>query len=299
MLDFSKYKDKIIKCAGLGEVLFDVYPTGPKIGGAPANFAYHCQQNGLKAMAISSVGKDKLGFMARDLLACRYLPALLLENDKPTGAVNIELSQDGVPSYTFLDDTAYDNIPTTDLLLETASTLDMVCFGSLAQRNCISHKTIMNVLDAMPKDSLKIFDVNLRRNYYSKSIIEESLKRSQIFKCNEDELPILCALADLKETSCNAYNQYLKNLGIKCFVFTEGAVQSTVYLNNEISVLKTPVVKNVVDTVGAGDSFTATLISQLMKGKSLREAHRKAVDLAAYVCTQKGAMPDVPDEFVK
>ena len=106
-------------------------------------------------------------------------------------------------------------------------------------------------------------------------------------------------MADLKETSCNAYNQYLKDLGIKCFVFTEGAVQSTVYLNNEISVLKTPVVKNVVDTVGAGDSFTATLISQLMKGKSLREAHRKAVDLAAYVCTQKGAMPDVPDEFVK
>lgn len=299
MLDFSKYKDRSIKCAGLGEVLFDVYPSGPKIGGAPANFAYHCQQNGLKAMAISSVGKDKLGFMARDLLACRFLPALLLENDKPTGAVNIELSPDGVPSYTFLEDTAYDNIPTTELLLETASTLDMVCFGSLAQRNCISHQTIMNVLDAMPKDSLKIFDVNLRRSYYSKEIIDESLKRSQIFKCNEDELPILCAIANLKEKSSSAYNHYLIDQGIDCFIFTEGAVQSTVYLNNEISVIKTPVVENVVDTVGAGDSFTATLISQLMKGRSLREAHHKAVNLSAYVCTQKGAMPDVPYDLIK
>ena len=299
MLDFSKYKNKTIKCAGLGEVLFDVYPTGPKIGGAPANFAYHCQQNGLRAMAISSVGKDALGFMARDLLAERFLPALLLENAKPTGAVHIILSTDGVPAYTFVDDTAYDNIPTTEALLEVARHLDMCCFGSLAQRNIVSHKTIMQFLDAMPEDSLKIFDVNLRRDYYSKEVIEESLKRAQIFKCNEDELPILCTLANLKEISATAYNEYLKSMGIECFVFTEGSLQSTVFLNDEISIVPTPKVEHVVDTVGAGDSFTATLISQLMLGKSLADAHHKAVVLAAYVCTQKGAMPDIPDALIR
>lgn len=299
MLDFSKFQGKRIKCAGLGEVLFDVLPTGAKIGGAPANFAFHCKQQGLDAMAISSVGKDALGFKARDLLACNFLPALLLENDKQTGAVNVDLSEDGVPTYTFLDDTAYDNIPLTPLLLETAKSLDMVCFGSLAQRNRPSHGTIMAFLDVMKEESIKVFDVNLRREYYSKNVIEESLKRSDVFKCNEDELPILSEIAGLKEATSDRYFEYLKNRGIECFIFTEGAKESTIYLNNEKSVLPTPKVENIVDTVGAGDSFTATVISSLMKGESLEKAHEKAVNIAAYVCTQKGAMPEIPNNFLK
>lgn len=299
MLDFSKFQGKRIKCAGLGEVLFDVLPTGAKIGGAPANFAFHCKQQGLDAMAISSVGKDALGFKARDLLACNFLPALLLENDKQTGAVNVDLSEDGVPTYTFLEDTAYDNIPLTPLLLETAKSLDMVCFGSLAQRNRPSHGTIMAFLDVMKEDSIKVFDVNLRREYYSKNVIEESLKRSDVFKCNEDELPVLSEIAGLKEATSDRYFDYLQNRGIECFIFTEGAKESTIYLNNEKSVLPTPKVENIVDTVGAGDSFTATVISSLMKGESLEKAHKKAVNIAAYVCTQKGAMPEIPNNFLK
>ena len=205
MLDFSKFKDKRIKCAGVGEVLFDVFPTGPKIGGAPANFAYHCKQQGLDAIAISSVGKDELGFTARNLLAARFLPALLIENDKVTGAVNISLSNDGVPTYTFVEDTAYDNIPLTETALEIARSLDLICFGSLAQRGKVSHETIMALLDAMPEGALRVFDVNLRRNYYSKEIIEDSLKRTEIFKCNEDELPVLCKFAGLEKTDARAY----------------------------------------------------------------------------------------------
>lgn len=299
MLDFSKYQGKRIKCAGLGEVLFDVLPTGAKIGGAPANFAFHCKQQGLDAMAISSVGKDALGFKARDLLACNFLPALLLENDKQTGAVNVVLSEDGVPTYTFLEDTAYDNIPLTPLLLETAKNLDMVCFGSLAQRNSVSHATIMAFLDVMRDDALKVFDVNLRREYYSKTVIEESLNRSDVFKCNEDELPILSEIAGLKDATPDRYFDYLLKRGIECFIFTEGAKESTVYLNDEKSQLPTPKVENVVDTVGAGDSFTATIISSLMKGETLAKAHEKAVNIAAYVCTQKGAMPEIPYNFLK
>ena len=292
MLDFSKYYNHRIKCAGLGEVLFDVYPTGPKIGGAPANFAYHCRQNGLEAMAISSVGHDKLGFEARNLLAARFLPAMLMDNDKCTGYVQVTLNEKGVPTYEFADDTAYDNIPLTDVFLETVATLDMICFGSLAQRNKISHQSIMRILDTMKPGSLRIFDVNLRRNFYTKEIIEESLKRTEIMKCNEDELPILCEIAGIKEPSADAYHEYLQSRGIDCFIFTEGSVQSTVYLNDEVSVEPTPKVQNVVDTVGAGDSFTATIISQLMQGATLKDAHKQAVKVAAFVCTQKGAMPD-------
>ena len=296
MLDFSKYKNRKIKCAGIGEVLFDVFPTGAKLGGAPANFAYHCMQNGLKAMAISSVGRDDLGFKARDLLAEQFLPALLLDNDKATGAVNVTLSSDGIPSYTFAEDTAYDNIPLTDEILETAGKLDLVCFGSLAQRGETTRRTLMAILDAMKKDSVRVFDVNLRRDYYSAEIIEESLKRTDIFKCNEDELPILGSLAKLETISADSYWEYLKKRGICCFIFTEGASQSTVYLNDEKSVLPTPKVE-AVDTVGAGDSFTATLVSQLMQGKSVREAHRLAVKIAAFVCTRTGAMPELPEEI--
>lgn len=298
MLDIAKFKAKRIKCAGLGEVLFDVFPSGPKIGGAPANFAYHCRQNGLEAMAISSVGKDELGFKARDLLAARFLPALLLENDKPTGAVNVSLSEDGVPTYNFLERTAYDNIPLSEVVLEVAKDLDMICFGTLAQRSTASHKTIMNILDFMREGAIRIFDVNLRRQYFCRDVIESSLKRTDVLKCNEDELPILCDLAGLKSQTKEAYRHYLKRRGINCFIFTEGSTQSTVYLNSEVSVLPTPKVK-AVDTVGAGDSFTATIISSLMKGQPLAKAHAKAVQVAAYVCTQPGAMPDMPLELMR
>ena len=293
MLDFSKFGGMQIKCAGLGEVLFDVYPTGPKIGGAPANFAFHCKQLGLDALVVSSVGNDDLGFTARNLLAAKFLPALLLPSDKCTGAVNVILNNEGVPSYVFLEDTAYDNIKCNDLLLEVAKKVQLACFGTLAQRGAVSHASVMQFLDAMNKNCcIRVFDVNLRRNYFSKEVIEESLKRTEIFKCNEDELPVLCEIAGIKNISAAAYRDYLSERGIYCFIFTEGAKQSTVFLNDEVSIKKTPVIK-AVDTVGAGDSFTASLVSLLMQGKSLDFAHEKAVEISAYVCTQQGAMPEL------
>ncbi len=297
MLNFDKFKQKTIKCAGLGEVLFDVFESGPKIGGAPANFAYHCKQNGLDAITISSVGKDELGFKARNLLANRFLPALLIESNKATGCVHIKVDCNGVPSYNFDENTAFDNIHFTDDLNEIAHKLDMVCFGSLAQRNNVSHQTIMKVLDTLSQDAIKVFDVNLRANFYSKEVILSSLQRTNIFKCNEDELPILCNLLGVKGNTCKDFYAYLKTQGIDCFIFTQGSVQSTVFLNDEISSLPTPKVK-VVDTVGAGDAFTATIVSKLMQGESLTSAHQKAVKYAAYVCTQSGAMPDIPSSYL-
>lgn len=297
MLSFEIFKGKKLHCAGLGEVLFDVFDSGAKLGGAPANFAYHCKQHGIDAMIISSVGKDEHGFRARDILASHFLPALLLENDKPTGSVKVCLDDKGVPTYTFLEDTAYDNLTFTQELKAVASKFELICFGSLAQRNNVSHQTIMKVLDTLSQDAIKVFDVNLRANFYSKEVILSSLQRTNIFKCNEDELPILCNLLGVKGNTSKEFYTYLQSLGIDCFIFTEGSVQSTVYLNDEVSTLPTPKVK-VVDTVGAGDSFTATIVSKLMQGESLTSAHQKAVKYAAYVCTQSGAMPDIPSSYL-
>ena len=151
----------------------------------------------------------------------------------------------------------------------------------------------MKFLDTMDHQfKIRIFDVNLRHNYYSKEIIDESLKRCEVFKCNEDELPILCNLAGVTNISPIAYFDYLQKRGIDCFIFTEGAKQSTIFLNNEISMKPTPKIE-ALDTVGAGDSFTASIISILMQGKSLDFTHEKAVEISAYVCTQLGAMPEL------
>ncbi len=230
MLDIQRFKGQKIKCAGVGEVLFDVYPTGAKIGGAPANFAYFCMLHSLKALVISAVGHDALGFEARNYLAARFLPALLMDSDRPTGTVNVELSEDSVPAYTFASDTAYDNIKVNSAVLDTVKTLNMICFGTLAQRSEISHQSIMQILDAMPKDSIRIYDVNLRREFYSKKIIADSMARAEVLKCNEDELPVLAEIAGLKDASPAEYRRYLKDKGIDCFIFTEGAKQCIVWL---------------------------------------------------------------------
>ena len=298
MLDFSGFAGRKVRAAGLGEVLFDVFASGSRLGGAPANFAFHCAQNGLEAAVISSVGNDELGERAREQLAMHFLPALLLRNDHKTGFVKVDVDAAGVPSYAFAEDTAYDNIPLAESALEMVRHLDLICFGTLAQRGDVSRKTIMALLDAMPEGALRVFDVNLRREYYSREVIEESLRRAEIVKCNEDELPVLCGMAGIDGADPAAYYGFLRERGIFCFILTEGARQSTVWLNDEKSVLPTPHAE-VADTVGAGDSFTATLVSQLMLGRSLPLAHRRAVGVSAFVCTQKGAMPEIPGKLLR
>lgn len=299
MLDFSKFKHRHLRCAGLGEVLFDVYPSGEaKIGGAPANFAFHCKQLGLDAVVISSVGRDELGFAARDLLAAKFLPALLPDNDRPTATVQVSLAAEGVPAYTFAADTAFDHLPLTELMLKTAAKLDMVCFGSLAQRSVPSHQTILALLRALPAGALKVFDVNLRGSYYSKATIENSLAYTDILKCNENELPVLCEFAGVPEKKPEAYYAYLAGRGVAGFIFTEGPLQSTLFLNGERSVEPTPKIR-AEDTVGAGDAFTAAAVTMLMRGMSLAGAHKFAAEVASYVCTRPGGMPELPPELLE
>lgn len=283
---------------GLGEVLWDVLPEGKQLGGAPANFAYHVSQFGHDALAISAVGNDALGDETLEALNARHLQHLMPRVDYPTGTVQVTLDDDGIPTYVIREGVAWDNIPFTAELEDVAQNTRAVCFGSLAQRSPVSRATIQAFLNAMPKDSLKIFDINLRQNFYNKEIIREALMACNILKINDEELVLIGRLfgypgLDIENKCWLLLGKY----NLDMLVLTCGVNGSYVFTPGSVSFQETPTVE-VADTVGAGDSFTGTFVSGLLAGKSIEETHRLAVDVSAYVCTCKGAMPKLPQELL-
>ena len=283
---------------GLGEVLWDVLPEGKQLGGAPANFAYHVSQFGHDALAISAVGNDALGDETLEALNARHLQHLMPRVDYPTGTVQVTLDDDGIPTYVIREGVAWDNIPFTAELEDVAQNTRAVCFGSLAQRSPVSRATIQAFLNAMPKDSLKIFDINLRQNFYNKEIIREALTACNILKINDEELVLIGRL--FEHPGLDIENKCWLLLGkytLDMLVLTCGVNGSYVFTPGSVSFQETPTVE-VADTVGAGDSFTGTFVSGLLAGKSIEETHRLAVDVSAYVCTCKGAMPKLPQELL-
>lgn len=286
------------KVIGIGELLFDVFPTGKKLGGAPVNFAYHVQQLGLESLAVSAVGKDELGDEILSLLAEKEINSWVPKVEAPTGTVQVALDDAGVPTFTIMENVAWDMIPYSDTLAKEAAECSAICFGSLAQRSEVSHKTIRRIIASVPDDALVIFDINLRQHFYSKALIEESLNASNILKINETEFDIVvkllgCPEADYKKGSVWIMREY----GIRMVILTCGAEGSYIITDDEVSFEPTPKVE-VADTVGAGDSFTAAFCASLLKGTSIKEAHRKAVAVSAFVCTQTGAMPKLPDTLL-
>lgn len=283
---------------GLGEVLWDVLPEGKQLGGAPANFAYHVSQFGHDALAISAVGNDALGDETLEALNARHLQHLMPRVDYPTGTVQVTLDDDGIPTYVIREGVAWDNIPFTAELEDVAQNTRAICFGSLAQRSPVSRATIQAFLNAMPKDSLKIFDINLRQNFYNKEIIREALTACNILKINDEELVLIGRLfgypgLDIENKCWLLLGKY----NLDMLVLTCGVNGSYVFTPGSVSFQETPTVE-VADTVGAGDSFTGTFVSGLLAGKSIEETHRLAVDVSAYVCTCKGAMPKLPQELL-
>ena len=284
---------------GLGEVLWDVLPDGKKLGGAPANFAYHAGQFGLETLAVSALGKDALAEETIAALDDRSLKYLLPRVDYPTGTVQVTLTVDGIPTYEIKENVAWDNIPYTPELAEIASNCRAVCFGSLAQRNVTSWATIRQFLDNTPADCLKVFDINLRQQFYTKDVIEESLKRCNILKINDEELVIIKRMYGYDDLDMRGIcEKILADYQLKMLVLTCGTNGSYVFAPGLTSFQETPKVK-VADTVGAGDSFTGSFCASILNGKSLEEAHRKAVAVSAFVCTQNGAMPKYPVDLLK
>lgn len=285
---------------GMGEALWDVLPEGKKIGGAPANFAYHVGQFGLESCVVSAVGDDAPGNEILENLTSKGLRHLIEKVPYPTGTVQVEIDPAGIPQYDIKQNVAWDNIPYTPELEELARHTKAVCFGSLAQRNVVSRQTISRFLDAMPEDvdSLVVFDVNLRQGFYTKDILCESMRRCNILKINDEELVTVSRLfgypgIDLQDKCWIMLGKY----NLKMLILTCGVNGSYVFTPGNVSFLPTPEVE-VADTVGAGDSFTAAFIASILKGQSVEEAHRRAVETSAFVCTQQGAMPVLPQKLL-
>ena len=285
----------------MGEALWDVLPEGKKIGGAPANFAYHVSQFGLPSCVVSAVGDDDLGREIIENFTAKGLKQLIADVPYPTGTVQVEIDQSGVPQYEIKENVAWDNIPYTERLESLAERTTAVCFGSLAQRNVVSRNTINRFLDVVSRneENLIVFDVNLRQGFYNKEILCNSMKRCNILKINDEELVTVSRMfgypgIDLQDKCWILLGKY----NLKMLILTCGINGSYVFTPGNVSFQPTPKVE-VADTVGAGDSFTAAFISSVLKGKSVLEAHSLAVRTSAFVCTEKGAMPTLPTQFTE
>lgn len=284
---------------GMGEALWDVLPEGKKIGGAPANFAYHVSQFGLPSCVVSAVGDDALGHEIIDNLTSKGLSLLIVKVPYPTGTVQVEIDPAGIPQYEIKENVAWDNIPFTDTLEDLARNTQAVCFGSLAQRNVVSRETINRFLDVMPDNdsTLRVFDVNLRQGFYTKEILTNSMERCNILKINDEELVTVSRMfgypgIDLQDKCWILLGKY----NLKMLILTCGINGSYVFSKGSMSYFETPNVE-VADTVGAGDSFTGSFVASVLSGKPVAEAHRIAVNVSAYVCTQAGAMAVVPENL--
>lgn len=271
---------------GIGEIVWDCLPEGRKLGGAPVNFAYHAMQLGAESYPISAVGRDALG--EETIAACRSYgldTRYLQMNSQPTSRVLVSLDDKGVPQYEIVENVAWDALETAPEALVLAGKADAVCWGSLAQRSTPSRDAIKKLLSAVPAGAMKVFDINLRQHYYCKETIESSLERATVLKLNEDELPIVLSLlgtAGIPEIIARYHLDFL--------IFTCGDAFSEVHgPEGLLSHKETPPVE-VADTVGAGDCFTAAFVTSILKGASPQEAHNKAVDLSAWLCTLPGAI---------
>lgn len=292
-------KNEIV--VGIGEALWDVLPEGRKLGGAPANFAYHVSQFGLESYIVSAVGDDALGKEITDKFTEKKLNHMVETVPYPTGTVQVELDPNGVPQYEIKEDVAWDNIPFTPQIEALAKRTRALCYGSLAQRNEVSRQTINRFIDAMPKtdDTLIIFDVNLRQRYYTKDVLDASMRKCNVLKINDEELVTISRMLGYPGTDLQSKCWILLGrYNLKMLILTCGVNGSYIFTSGNMSYLATPMVE-VADTVGAGDSFTATFTSSIIKGLGVAEAHRRAVNVSAFVCTQHGATPVLPKEFTE
>lgn len=285
------------KIIGVGEVLWDVFSDEKKKGGAPVNFAYFASQCGAEAHFISAVGNDPDGCELLDQLRQAGLDVgnIQISDSLPTSRVVVTLSSDGIPEYEIVRNVAWDALKCTAKEKNLVSDADALCWGSLAQRSPESRASILEMVDSAGDGCLKVFDINIRQDFYDRKTIEESLVRADVLKLNETELPLVKDLLDIEGDVAASVAALIDKYGLKYVILTCGADFSEIYsVTGLVSHMDTPEVE-VADTVGAGDSFTAVFVTSLLQGKSIEDCHRKAVEISAYVCTQTGAMPELKD----
>jgi fructokinase len=283
--------------AGIGELLWDVFPSGKRLGGAPVNFSYHCHQLGASGYPVSAIGKDELGVEILQVVEGKHLSGRYIQTvDYPTGTVQVTLDKNGKPSYEICTDVAWDYIPSSSDLFELARKADAVCFGSLAQRSDVSCSTIISFLKAMRDDALKIFDVNLRQAFFSRSIIAAALEEANILKLSDEELPVLADMFSVEGSVLEQLRQLRQKFNFTLLAYTQGPDGSILVAANEIDD-HPGCPSDAVNSVGAGDSFTATLCMGLLKKRPLSEINQHANQVAAFVCSQDGATPELPPDL--
>lgn len=282
-------------CLGLGELLWDLLPDGPRLGGAPANFAHHVQSLGGRGGLVSCVGRDGLGRAAIDALRQRGIAvdAVAMDPAAPTGTVSVTLSAHGEPTYAIQTDVAWDRLSATDSALRAMATADAVCFGTLAQRRASARAAIHTCLQAVRPAALRLLDLNLRAPFWTAEVILASLAAANVLKLNEAEWPVLCALAGVPALPEAGLPQLATRYDLSAVALTLGERGSLLWHRGALHHRAAESVA-VVDTIGAGDSYAAALALGLLCGMdgptTLAHAHR----VAAYVCTQHGAMPELP-----
>lgn len=278
----------------IGEVLWDLLPGGPQLGGAPANFVVHAHALGAEGLLISRVGDDELGRDAFRRLSERGvdLTGVGVDASLPTGRVTVEVAADGQPRFTIQEQVAWDAIVAGPDVLASAARADVVCFGSLAQRDARSRAAVRACLGAVRPGTLRVFDINLRAPFYSADVVEASLGMADVLKLNETELPVLAGWFGLRGGPEEQLETLAQRFGLKVVAWTLGAAGSRLYRDGRWTAEPGRTVP-VVDAVGAGDSYTAALVLGLLRGWPTERILKAATDIAAFVCTRAGATPEL------
>lgn len=286
------------KIIGVGEVLWDLLPSGPKLGGAPANFAYHARQLGAEARVITRVGNDARGWTIRKHFDEMGLidGTVQLDEQLPTGTASVALDGLGVPQFTINSNVAWDNLDVTDEALAATRQADAICFGTLAQRCRAAASSIQRLVGCASSAALRVFDLNLRQRFYTRELIRQSLAAANVVKLNDQELEVLSGMFNLTGDVRGKIEQLSREFDLRLVALTRGGSGSLLHQAGHWSDLPGGRVE-VVDTVGAGDAFTAALVMGLLNGLSLDALHQNAAEIAAYVCSCSGATPALPEHL--
>ena len=288
----------LYKILALGEVLWDLLPSGKQLGGAPANFTFQCRCLGADASMVTRVGDDDLGREVLDRFRSLGLPTDTVQIDpaSPTGTVEVTLASDGQPRYTIRAGAAWDRIEADALATLRAAEADAVCFGSLAQRDEPSRSSIRSLVAATRPDAVRMFDVNLRAPFVDVANIVQSLHLANALKLNDQELPLLAEMLGLQSDERAAMASLAGRFGLGLVALTRGPHGSLLHADGAWSDHPGLAVE-VSDTIGAGDAFTAALVVGRLAGHPLGEINRHANEVAAFVCSRPGGTPALPDSL--
>lgn len=289
---------------GIGELLWDLLPQGPRLGGAPANFTVMAGRLGNHAAILSRIGRDDLGRQAVELLD--PLPAdtefLQVDATHETGCVSVEL-KDGQPAYVIHEPAAWDFMELSDEWVQLAERANAICFGSLAQRSLESRHTIQTLAAQTQSSCVRVFDVNLRSPFYSSEVVQESLELATVMKMNDTEVPVVLGLLGLPaqdEPSSASLRAGAERLLAEFPTLTMVAItrggKGSLLVNRDEHHEHPGVAVAVADTIGAGDAFTAAMTHYLLRGADLPTLNEAGNRWGAWVASQAGAMPELPEE---